>query len=111
MTCTPINSPTLRAAAAPASVAACTEATSPRTIAATRPASTFCQPTKTTLAVLTMASVASIIPTKPRVSTIPSASPGRGWDFWAIGEELYQKTANPTHGGHGGNGGHGKNLV
>src|SRR5262245_6772390 len=76
MTCTPTSSPTRRAAAAPASVAAFTDATSPRTIAVTRPASTFCQPTNTTLAVLTMASVASTIPTKPRVSTSPSASPG-----------------------------------
>src|SRR5579863_2477746 len=75
MTWTPTSSPTFRAAAAPASVAAFTEATSPRTIAVTRPASTFCQPTKVTSAVLTMASVASIMPTKPRVSMRPSASP------------------------------------
>src|SRR6187401_698173 len=78
MTCTPTSSPTLRAAAAPASVAAFTEATSPRTIAVTRPASTFCQPTNTTLAAFTIASVASTMPTKPRVSTSPSASPTSG---------------------------------
>src|SRR5687767_11039422 len=77
ITWTPISSPTRRAAAAPASVAALTEATSPRTIAVTRPASTFCQPTKTTFAALTIASAASIMPTRPRVSTRPSASPGR----------------------------------
>src|SRR6476660_6197487 len=79
MTWTPISSPTRRAAAAPASVAALTEATSPRTIAVTSPASTFCQPTKTTFAVLTIASAASIMPTRPRVSTRPSASPGRSF--------------------------------
>src|SRR5262245_1296884 len=44
-------------------------------MAVTSPASTFCQPTKTTFAVFTIASAASIIPTSPRVSTIPSASP------------------------------------
>src|SRR5262245_38085301 len=75
MTCTPTSSPTRRAAAAPASVAAFTDPTSPRTMAVTRPASTFCQPTKTTLAVLHMASAASIMPTSPRVSTMPRASP------------------------------------
>src|SRR5690349_9235320 len=79
MTCTPTSSPTRRAAAAPASVAALTDATSPRTIAVTRPASTFCQPTNTTLAALTIASAASIMPTRPRVSTRPSASPGRSF--------------------------------
>src|SRR5262245_45051029 len=75
MTWTPTSSPTRRAAAAPASVAAFTEPTSPRTIAVTRPASTFCQPTKTTLAALTIASAASTMPTRPRVSIMPSASP------------------------------------
>src|SRR5262245_16415546 len=75
MTCTPTSSPTRRAAAAPASVAALTDPTSPRTMAVTSPASTFCQPTKTTLAVFTIASAASIMPTRPRVSTSPSASP------------------------------------
>src|SRR5512132_3214689 len=54
MTWTQTSSPTLRAAAAPASVAAFTEPTSPRTIAVTSPASTFCQPTNTTFAVLTI---------------------------------------------------------
>src|SRR5690349_16600664 len=84
MTWTPISSPTRRAADAPASVAAFTEATSPRTIAVTRPASTFCQPTKTTLAVFTIASAASIMPTRPRVSTRPSASPGSSFAIGAL---------------------------
>jgi hypothetical protein len=75
----------LRAAAAPASVAAFTDATSPRTIAVTRPASTFCHPTNATLAVLTIASVASIMPTNPRVSTRPSASPGSSCAFLEVG--------------------------
>ena len=75
MTCTPTSSPTRRAAAAPASVAAFTEPTSPRTIAVTMPASTFCQPTNTTLAVFSIASAASTMPMNPRVSTRPSASP------------------------------------
>src|SRR5579862_1612819 len=75
ITCTPMSSPTFRAAAAPASVAALTDATSPRTMLVTIPASTFCQPTNVTLAVLTIASVASTMPTNPRVSTMPSASP------------------------------------
>src|SRR5947207_3996257 len=85
MTWTPTSSPTRRAAAAPASVAAFTEPTSPRTIAVTRPASTFCQPTKTTFAVLTMASAASIMPINPRVSTIPSASPTSRFSLSGIG--------------------------
>src|SRR3989440_12459197 len=41
ITCTLTNSPTRRAAAAPASVAALTAATSPRTIAVTKPAPIF----------------------------------------------------------------------
>src|SRR6185295_486076 len=41
MTCTETSSPTRRAAAAPASVAAFTAATSPRTIAVTYPAPIF----------------------------------------------------------------------
>src|SRR5262245_54594497 len=81
MTCTPTSSPTRRAAAAPASVAAFTEPTSPRMIAVTSPASTFCQLTRTTLAVLSMASAASIMPTRPRVSIMPSASPTGGLSF------------------------------
>src|SRR6185436_6825454 len=47
-------------------------------IAVTRPASTFCQLTRTTLAVFSMASAASIMPTRPRVSIMPSASPTGG---------------------------------
>src|SRR5437773_1826040 len=94
MTCTPTSSPTRRAAAAPASVAAFTDATSPRTIAVTRPASTFCQPTKTTLAAFTMASAASIMPTRPRVSTRPSASPGRSF---AIGASILCDSSPRRH--------------
>src|SRR5262245_15461054 len=48
-------------------------------MAVTSPASTFCQPTRTTLAAFTIASAASIMPTRPRVSTRPSASPGRSF--------------------------------
>jgi hypothetical protein len=36
----------------------------------------YSDPIKTTLAVFTMASAASTDPMKPRVSTMPSASPG-----------------------------------
>ena len=79
MTWTPMSSPTRLAAAAPASVAAFTEATSPRTIAVTSPASTFCHPTNVTFAAFTIASVASTIPTNPRVSTRPRASPSSGF--------------------------------
>src|SRR6185503_5509231 len=75
MTCTETSSPTRRAAAAPASVAAFTAATSPRTIAVTYPAPIFSQPTSVTFAALTIASAASIIATRPLVSTIPNASP------------------------------------
>src|ERR1700730_13001650 len=75
MTCTATNSPTRRAAAAPASVAAFTAATSPRTMAVTYPEPIFSQPTSVTLAALTIASEASIIATRPRVSIMPSASP------------------------------------
>src|SRR5688572_14526212 len=75
MTCTETSSPTRRAAAAPASVAALTAATSPRTMAVTYPAPIFSQPTSVTLAALTMASAASIMATRPLVSTIPNASP------------------------------------
>src|SRR5262245_1357506 len=78
MTWTPTSSPTRRAAAAPASVAAFTEPTSPRMMAVTRPASTFCQLTSTTFAVFSIASAASIMLTRPRVSIIPSASPMSG---------------------------------
>src|SRR5438132_8803759 len=74
MTCTLTNSPTRRAAAAPASVAAFTAATSPRTIAVTNPAPIFSYPIKVTFAAFTIASAASIIATRPLVSTIPSAS-------------------------------------
>src|SRR4030095_14742862 len=75
ITCTAISSPTPRGAAAPASVAALTAATSPRTSAVTYPEPIFSQPTSETLAAFTMASDASIMATKPRVSIIPNASP------------------------------------
>src|SRR6185436_7643182 len=74
ITCTLTSSPTRRAAAAPASVAALTAATSPRTIAVTKPAPIFSYPIRVTLAALTIASAASIIATSPLVSIIPSAS-------------------------------------
>src|SRR5687768_113516 len=74
ITCTLTSSPTRRAAAAPASVAAFTAATSPRTIAVTKPAPIFSYPTSVTFAAFTIASAASIIATRPFVSTIPSAS-------------------------------------
>src|SRR6478672_4861399 len=94
MTCTPTSSPTLRAAAAPASVAAFTDPTSPLTMAVTSPASTFCQPTNTTFAVFTIASAASIMPTRPRVSTRPSASPGRSF---AIGTLILRDPPTCRH--------------
>src|SRR5262249_13624046 len=75
ITWTETSSPTRRAAAAPASVAALTAATSPRTSAVTEPAPIFSQPTSVTLAAFTMASAASIMATSPLVSTIPNASP------------------------------------
>src|SRR5713101_675016 len=74
ITCTLTSSPTRRAAAAPASVAAFTAATSPRTIAVTNPAPIFSYPISVTFAALTIASAASIMATRPLVSTIPSAS-------------------------------------
>ncbi|EAL10486.1 conserved hypothetical protein [Listeria monocytogenes str. 4b H7858] len=67
------TSPTLRAAAAPASVAAFTAPTSPRTITVTRPEPIFSYPTSDTFAAFTIASAASIAPTRPLVSIIPSA--------------------------------------
>src|SRR5687767_4926133 len=74
MTCVATTSPTLLAAAAPASTALRTAATSPRTIAVTSPASIFSQPTSFTFADFTIASAASIIATSPMHSTMPSAS-------------------------------------
>ena len=66
--------PTRSAAAAPASTAAFTAPTSPRTITVTRPEPIFSLPTSSTLAALSIASAASIAPTRPLVSTIPNAS-------------------------------------
>ena len=74
ITWTESNSPTLCAAAAPASVAAFTAPTSPLTRTVTRPPPTCSLPIQVTLAALTIASAASIDPTNPLVSTIPNAS-------------------------------------
>src|SRR5437660_2007177 len=74
ITCTLTSSPTRRAAAAPASVAAFTAPTSPRTITVTYPAPIYSLPINTTLAAFTIASAASMAPTKPFVSIIPNAS-------------------------------------
>ena len=52
-----------------------TDPTSPRTSTVTSPASTISHPTIVTCAAFTMASDASISPTRPRVSIMPSASP------------------------------------
>src|SRR5262245_54520573 len=73
MTCTDTSSPTRRDAAAPASVAAFTAPTSPRTITVTNPPPTFSLPSRVTLAALTIASAASMAPTRPFVSIKPSA--------------------------------------
>ena len=67
------RSPTRCAAAAPASAAALTAPTSPRIITVTRPAPICSLPMSVTLAAFTIASAASIAPTRPWVSTIPSA--------------------------------------
>src|SRR6202008_1975556 len=72
--CTDTSSPTRRAAAAPASVAAFTAPTSPRTITVTYPEPMYSFPMRMTLAALTMASAASIEATRPLVSIIPNAS-------------------------------------
>src|SRR4029434_1220506 len=74
MTCTDTSSPTRRAAAAPASVAAFTAATSPRPIAVTYTAPMYSSPTSTTSAVFTIASAASSAPIRPLVSISPKAS-------------------------------------
>src|SRR6478672_7628443 len=78
ITCTDTSSPTRRAAAAPASVAAFTAPTSPRTRTVTYPAPMYSLPTRTTFAALTIASAASTEPIRPRVSTMPSASDAIG---------------------------------
>ena len=92
-----VSPPTRRAAAAPASVAAFTEPTSPRTIAVTSPASTFCQPTNSTFAVFSMASAASTMPTSPRVSTMPRASPTSRFSLSAIRQTLYHRPRGAHH--------------
>src|ERR1017187_1034935 len=73
MTTTLDSSPTRRAAAAPASVAAFTAATSPSTKAVTRPLPTFSQPANETFAAFNMASDASKSATSPFVSIMPNA--------------------------------------
>src|SRR6185437_14856425 len=65
MTWTDTSSPTRRAAALPASVAAFTAPTSPRTMTVTYPAPIYSLPIKITLAAFTMASAASIDPISP----------------------------------------------
>src|SRR4051812_24028385 len=77
MTCTDTSSPTRRAAAAPASVAALTAPTSPRHMTVTYAAPMYSLPISVTLAVLTMASAASTDPMRPLVSMRPRAS----WDI------------------------------
>src|SRR5262249_2544166 len=74
ITWTLTSSPTRRAAAAPASVAAFTAATSPRTMAVTNPAPIFSYPTRVTLSALTIASAASTMALFPLFSIIRSAS-------------------------------------
>src|SRR5207247_7862091 len=74
ITCTDTSSPTRRAAAAPASVAAFTAPTSPRTITVTYPAPIYSLPIRRTLAAFTMASAASTAPMRPLVSISPNAS-------------------------------------
>src|SRR5271166_5370393 len=76
ITWTEMTSPTLPAAAAPASVAALTAPTSPRTITVTKPPPICSRPINRTLAALTIASAASIAPTRPFVSISPSAPRG-----------------------------------
>src|ERR1700744_5106820 len=67
--------PTASAAAFPASTAAWTAPTSPATMIVIRPPPTCCLLTRRTLAALTMASAASVAPTRPNVSTMPRAWP------------------------------------
>src|SRR5207302_526758 len=69
ITWTETSSPTRRAAAAPASVAALTAPTSPRTMTVTYPAPMYSLPTSVTLAAFTIASAASTEPMRPLVST------------------------------------------
>src|SRR5437879_336053 len=68
------NSPTLAAALAPASTAALTLPTSPLHNTVIRPPPMGMVLTRFTLAALTIASLASTLPTYPLVSIIPNAS-------------------------------------
>src|ERR1017187_3654798 len=74
MTCTLNTSPAARPAAAPASTAARTLPTSPWTNTEHNPLPTLFQPTNSTLAAFSMASVACTSATRPFVSIIPIAS-------------------------------------
>src|ERR1017187_7687437 len=74
ITCTLCTSPAARAAAAPASTAARTEPTSPCTNTEHRPLPILFQPTNSTLAAFSIASVACTSATRPFVSIIPIAS-------------------------------------
>src|ERR1019366_7723688 len=74
ITCTLCTSPAARAAAAPASTAARTEPTSPCTNTEHNPLPTLFQPTNSTLAAFSIASVACTSATRPFVSIIPIAS-------------------------------------
>src|SRR6185369_476887 len=71
-------SPAFSAATAPASVAAFTAPTSPRTITVTKPPPISRWPRICTFAALTIASAASIAPTRPFVSIKPSAPRSAG---------------------------------
>src|SRR5262249_50285776 len=72
--CELTNSPTLAAALDPASTAALTLPTSPLHSTVIRPPPIGMVFTRLTLAALTMASLASTLPTYPFVSIIPNAS-------------------------------------
>src|SRR5688572_31076003 len=66
--------------------------------AVTSPASTFCQLTSTTFAVFNIASAASIMPTRPRVSIMPSASPTSDFED-VLGSVGTADHLNPAVGG------------
>src|SRR5258708_39543301 len=72
--CELTSSPTLAAAFDPASTAAFTLPTSPRASTVINPPPMEIVFTRLTFAALTMASLASTLPTYPRVSIIPNAS-------------------------------------
>src|ERR1041385_4866140 len=88
MTCTLMTWPIRPADSAPASTAALTAATSPLTKAVTRPLPALSQPTISTLAAFSMASLPSIRATRPLHSSRPRASLGINSSF--ICESLHQ---------------------